>query len=59
MKYKVTVCREVWGTIEVEAEDAFTAEMKVIDGDYESEFEPTGKIGNEGVYKAIPVTKEG
>lgn len=51
-KYKVLVCREVWGTIEVEASDENEAIDKVTDYDYESEFEPNGEVGNESFYGA-------
>ncbi len=54
MKYKVTVCREIWGTIEVDANNELEAIRKIEDGDYDAEFEPTGKIGNEGIYNAVP-----
>ena len=54
-KYQVKVCREVWGTIEVEAASRSEAEAKVSDHDYESEFEPYGEIGHQSVYGAVPV----
>jgi hypothetical protein len=55
MKFAVTVCREVWGTITVEAEDGREAISKVCEGDYDEDFIPNGSIGNEGVYNAHPV----
>lgn len=51
-KFKVLVCREIWGTIEVEADSAEEAQQKVIDYEYESEFEPNGKTGSESIYRA-------
>lgn len=57
-KYKVLVCREIWGTIEVEADSAEEAQQKVIDYEYESEFEPNGKTGNETIYRADLVGEE-
>lgn len=54
-KYKVLVCKEVWGTIEVDAASEDEAVNKVIDYDYESDFEPNGKTGNESYYGAALV----
>ena len=55
-KYKVKVCREVWGTIEVEATDENEARAKVNSFDYdESGFEPNGEIGSQSVYGAVQV----
>ncbi|OMF54696.1 hypothetical protein BK138_16190 [Paenibacillus rhizosphaerae] len=51
-KYKVLVCKEVWGTIEVEANNEDEAVQKVVDYEYESDFEPNGKTGNECYYGA-------
>lgn len=51
-KYKVLICREVWGYVEVEAKSVWDAQRAALDGDYEGEFMPTGKIGNECVYRA-------
>jgi hypothetical protein len=57
-KYKVLVCREMWGTIEVDAISEHEARQKVMDGDYYTGFEPNGKTGNEGVYNAELVGEE-
>lgn len=54
-KYRVTVCRELWGTVEVEAHDPEHAIYLVEEGEHESDFIPNGKIGNTGVYNAEPV----
>jgi hypothetical protein len=48
----------MWGTIEVDALSEHEARQKVMDGEYDYEFEPNGKTGNEGVYSAELVGDE-
>ncbi|GIQ61512.1 hypothetical protein PACILC2_00800 [Paenibacillus cisolokensis] len=48
-KYRLTICREVWGYVEIDAPDESEALRKYEDGDYESDFVET-KLGNESVY---------
>lgn len=57
-KYKVLVCREVWGTIEVEAKNEKEAIQKAENHDYDSEFDPNGEVGNEGFYGAVLIGEE-
>ena len=57
MKYRVTLCREYWGYIDVEASSAAEAIEKVENYEYEGEFITT-KIGEQGVYGANPLESE-
>ncbi|MCM3784377.1 hypothetical protein M3231_15440 [Neobacillus mesonae] len=59
MIYRLYVCREVWGTIDVEANNEHEAVAKFNDGDYASDFRPDGKMGNECAYRATLIKEEG
>ena len=55
--YRVTLCREYWGYINIKANSAAEAMQKVEDYDYEGEFVIT-KIGNQSVYSAKLIESE-
>ena len=57
MKYRVTICREYWGYVDVEADTQSEAKRKVEEYEYEGEFVIT-KIGEQSVYNANPVENE-
>ena len=57
MKYRVTICREYWGYVDVEADTQSEAKRKVEEYEYEGEFVIT-KIGEQSVYNASLVESE-
>lgn len=52
-KYRVAVCREVWGYIVVEANSDVEAQMMVSEGEHESDFTMLRYGENESVYSAV------
>lgn len=52
MKYEVTVCQEVWGTVIVNADSPEEARRKAEDWDYDGDFRPN-RLGNQAVYSAV------
>jgi len=55
MKYKVCICRDLWVSVEVDAESKKHAEFMVSQGDYDAFIDST--LGEEVYYSATQVNK--
>ena len=58
MNFRVSLCREYWGYIDIEADNEDDAISKVENYEYEDDEEMVEeKIGEQSVYSAMQVTK--